>query len=335
MTIEPAKSRLDNVQALRALAAILVVVLHISGLGTKALHDVSFMSGVDPWGNAGVDLFFVISGFIMLHIHQARARSGVSFLANRAVRIVPLYWLVTILFVVAIAAGIMAPVDDAGPGQPWTSLLFVSQPLSGAHPLVYVGWTLEYEAFFYLCFAAAIELSRRLGIDILVPLFALVLGSILLLGVDIVAIEFLYGAILARLLVRKKFGSGAGLILMIGGILLLALSFGDGTAMEQRALLFGIPATMMVAGAVILPQKVGSLLVDLGDASYSLYLTHLFTLALVLAAMRPGVGWATVMTAIVFVQLFAIAVHRWIERPLGEAARKAMLQLGGPRPLPA
>ena len=68
--------RLDNIQGLRAVAAMLVVVLHCYGLGTKAGHDMTFLAGAEPWGNAGVDLFFVISGFIMASMVMVNNQLG-------------------------------------------------------------------------------------------------------------------------------------------------------------------------------------------------------------------------------------------------------------------
>lgn len=334
MTIEGNQSRLDNIQALRAIAAMLVVVLHSYGLGTKAGHDVGFLAGADPWGNAGVDLFFVISGFIMVHINTARGPSAGQFLTNRALRIMPLYWLVTGLFVLSIGAGIMAPVD-AGPGQPWTSLLFVSQPLSGSEPILFVGWTLEHEMFFYLCFAAAIAVGRRFRVDILVPLFALVIGAVLLLGVGVIAIEFLFGALLARVLPRLQLGTRAGAALLVGGAVLLGLSFGHPAAYAQRVLFYGLPAAMIVAGAVILPQRAGAFAVLLGDASYSLYLIHLFVLAFAFAALPKGEGWLTLVIALAIVQLYALVIYRFVEHPLGMLVRLPVRWFRTPRRAPA
>ena len=314
--------RLDNIQGLRAVAAMLVVVLHCYGLGTKSGHDMTFLAGADPWGNAGVDLFFVISGFIMVHINRDRAMSGWRFLGNRLLRIAPLYWFVTGLFALSIARGIMAPVD-AGPGQPWTSLLFLSQPLSGADPLLYVGWTLEYEMFFYLCFAASMAIARKTGVDLMVPLFAFVIGAIVLLGVGLVAVEFLFGALLARLLPGAGSARWAGLGLLLGGAALLALSYGDAAAYALRVLYYGVPAAMIVAGAVLLPQRAGALASALGDASYSLYLIHLFALAFMFALLPTDNGWASLAMAIGAAQLYAVGVHRYIERPLNGIARIA------------
>ena len=326
MTIEGDRSRLDNIQALRALAAMMVVVLHAYGLGMKAGHDVKFLEGADPWGNAGVDLFFVISGFIMVHIHRARLHSPWRFFANRVARIVPLYWLVTALFAWAIARGIMSPVD-AGPGQPWTSLLFLSQPVSGSDPLLYVGWTLEYEMFFYLCFAIAIGVAQRTGIDLVFVLCCLVVGSIFLFDVRLIALEFLFGALVARLLPLRDWTVKTGTVLVLGGIGLLTLSFGQPAAYEHRVVAFGIPATMMVAGAVILPQRAGKVAVLFGDASYSLYLIHLFVLGWLFATTSFESGWVELIVALVAVQLYALVVHRFVERPLGNFVKWPFRQM--------
>lgn len=313
--------RLDNVQALRALAAMLVVMVHAYGLGTKAGQDYGFLAGVDPWGIAGVDLFFVISGFIMVHIQEARPRGPGRFLTDRASRIAPLYWAITALFALRLAAGAGMP-ETAGPGQPWTSFLFLSQPLSGARPIVFLGWTLEYEAFFYLCFAVAIVAARRWRVDLLLPLGALVLGAVALAGVKPIAIEFLYGALLARGLSRTVPGARTGALLLGGGTALLLASFGHPEAVAIRPITFGLPATMIVAGAVILPQRAGAIAVALGDASYSLYLVHLFALSFAFSFLPTGAPLASFVVALGFAQIVALATHRFVERPLTRAASR-------------
>ena len=332
MTIEGQSSRLDNIQALRALAAMMVVILHSYGLGMNAGHDLAFLAGADPWGNAGVDLFFVISGFIMVHIYTARPHSPGRFLANRVARIVPLYWLVIGLFALAISRGAMAPVE-AGPGQPWTSFLFVSQPVSGSVPLLFVGWTLEYEMFFYLCFAMAIAVAERTRIDLILALSGLVGGSILLLGVGSIALEFLFGALLARLLPLCKLTAKGGAALTLGGAVLLALGYGQPAAYEHRVLCFGIPAAMIVAGAVVLPQRAGKVAVLLGDASYSLYLIHLFVLAAIFAIVPAESGWMAVLLALMAAQFYAVALHRLVERPLTTLVRWSFHRLARSRPV--
>ena len=193
--------RLGNVQLLRGIAALMVVVLHSVGRAIRAETEIGPFGPFDPWGNAGVDLFFVISGFIMVHIHERRPRSPWRFLADRAARIVPLYWLILSLVVVMTLYG---PLNmwDAGPGQPWTSFLFLSQALSDSRPILFLGWPLEYEAFFSCCFAVAIAIAGKSEgrIDPLLPLAALIAVPVAAgMGYPI-AIEFLFGALVARVL---------------------------------------------------------------------------------------------------------------------------------------
>src|ERR1700722_8663891 len=153
--IKPPSDRsveLFSIQYLRAAAAIAVLIFHAAQRG-----GTSFGAGA-----AGGDVFFVISGFIMWVI-SARATPA-SFLTRRAARIIPLYWLVTLVIA---AAAITMP--SAFPNlQPTLdhvvkSMLFYphADPSGIVAPLIVPGWTLDYEVFFYLVFAMSLLVAAR------------------------------------------------------------------------------------------------------------------------------------------------------------------------------
>lgn len=139
-----------NLQLLRAFAALNVVYFHIIGTSEAYGFKVQWSYFLNGWGANGVDIFFVISGFIMVYVQNLKSRSGVEFIVDRVVRIAPIYWLLTIAIVIGsfIIPGAFndAPTD---PGWIFSSLFFVSQPLMEVLPVLYVGWTLEYEMLFY------------------------------------------------------------------------------------------------------------------------------------------------------------------------------------------
>ena len=119
-------------------------------------------------GNAGVDLFFVISGFVMVYASErmfGRAGGQLQFITRRLIRIVPLYWLVTPLYLV-MALAIPAFEKSYSVASVVASYLFIPWPrLDGImQPLVGQGWTLNYEMFFYAIFAAAILAPRRIAV---------------------------------------------------------------------------------------------------------------------------------------------------------------------------
>ncbi len=183
------------------------------------------------FGTVGVDLFFVISGFIMWTTTETSRRGPVRFWLARIVRIVPLYWIFTTLYV---AAALITPesfyVVHLEAAHIVKSYLFVpaTHPNLGLIAPVYtLGWTLNYEMFFYLLFGFCLFVpSPRLRFALLASAFLLLVaggllaqpqGAIARTYTDPIMLEFLAGvmlAILAPLLMRC--GTIAGLLL-IGG----------------------------------------------------------------------------------------------------------------------
>jgi exopolysaccharide production protein ExoZ len=347
-------SKLLLVQVLRALAALSIAMLH-------AQHDAGMLAeraGVSftpldrfPWA-AGVDVFFVISGFIM--VHASRGLFGTPeargvFLVRRVARIVPLYWTVTTLYL-AIALGAPAVLNSVL-GEPWqviASYFFIpyTRPDGAAQPLYSLGWTLNYEMFFYGLFALAIVLPRRLAVAALTAgLLALVLlGRLAPLPqpfafwTDSIILEFAFGLGLGLLRAAGVTlrGPVRGALAVIA-IVLLALDLRDGGSWGAlpRALAWGGPAALLVAAAALghdraaggLATRLG---VAVGDASYALYLLHPFAIrgGRELAA-RTGltsvVGpWGFVILALVAATLAALLVHRLFERPATEGARRRL-----------
>src|SRR5580658_5421280 len=143
-----------SIQALRALAATAVV----------AYHALQWGSGGFDVGRAGVDVFFVISGFIMWRVTSGRDVTPGAFLWRRVTRVAPLYWLTTLA---VLAAALVWPgfLPEVRPG--WRhlalSLAFIPHldPRGLPFPTLPPGWTLDYEALFYLTFAAALAGPRR------------------------------------------------------------------------------------------------------------------------------------------------------------------------------
>ena len=318
---------LVSVQALRALAALAVATY----------HALQWADGGFEVGRAGVDVFFVISGFIMWHVTAGRDVDPGDFLWRRLTRVAPLYWLAT-LGVLGVALGWPAFLPEVRPG--WThlalSLAFIPHldPRGLPFPTLPPGWTLDYEALFYLIFAGALACPRAWRGRIVAGALASVTAFGFLcaepfyyLGANPMLLQFAAGAGLGFLVERRRQPGP-----LWGGVM-LAAALGVWIAEDVthaftelwRPLLWGVPALLTVAGAVCLetggvslrlPAWVRRASSALGDASYAIYLLHLPATAIVAHTL----GW-TNPTLFVAVSLAAstaagLAGRAFIEKPL-------------------
>jgi exopolysaccharide production protein ExoZ len=333
-----------TIQALRAIAALLVVLYHAFDMWGERV-DVS-APGVG-WNNgaAGVDIFFVISGFVMVVSSRrlvGQPSAWLTFLRHRIVRIVPLYWLLTTAKIVAVlllpALVVRTSLDPSFIAR---SYLFLPVVDSAGHfrPVIPVGWTLTYEFLFYLFFAAALAVRADV-LRVVVPGLGLI--AVLALArtdswpdwtilFDTIVIEFVFGVVLGQWTLRGfRLPTAVAIALVtVGFVVILSLPPGPE---NMRVLTWGLPAFAVVAGAVSLEHFVARALprwlLALGDASYSIYLSHGFVLpALMLVigkSLSPGLR-AETLTILLCVLVSSIA--GWIlfisvESPIMRALRR-------------
>ncbi|MDD1976043.1 MULTISPECIES: acyltransferase family protein [Pseudomonas] len=344
---QAADDKLDSVQMLRAIAALAVVFFHIP----------LFRNG--DWG---VDIFFVISGFIMALV---TAQSGSYFFSKRLIRVVPLYWLGTLgVFGVALVLPSLLDNTTADVTGLVKSLLFIPYQ-KGEHvqPLLYLGWTLNFEMFFYAVFALSMAISHRYRLLIcsLVLLTLVGLGHLVTFEALLarfytqqILAEFVLGmgcyAVYARTAAWRSAGPshGARTALIVVGLVALAyMPFGgELTASLGRALGWGLPATVVFLALVhgLAGLRLPALLVLIGDASYSLYLFHPYVLKVFNKVFHvfdtPGV-LAYVMTpvSIALCCLVAIGIYRLVELPVTRWLRVVFIdrrkRAKGPLVIPA
>ena len=311
---------LSNIQMLCAFAAIVVVCFHTTGIAASYGHATSWPINAVAWGISGVDIFFVISGFLMVHIQLARPKGMADFLGNRVMRIVPIYWILTLTVLVLQLAMPSAFRSDGSAGlHAVYSLLFVSTFVSGP-PVLYVGWTLEYEMFFYLLFALGICSGRvERGVSfVALALVAAVVANIL----RPVALEFLIGMLLALWLGKWTSPQPkVGWWLMIAGVAGLASGACLMQSWSVREVFFGIPAFFLVAGCVVLPQLHSPFGIMLGNASYAIYLVQVLTLpaSRITAALNDLVALCSVIATVAF----GVIVHIYVEAPVARLLRDA------------
>jgi exopolysaccharide production protein ExoZ len=291
----PAKIRqIDGLQVLRAVAVLLVTMLHTR---QELLSDAP--SGLPDFGSYGVDIFFVISGFIMssiiLHSDQAAGPEAAwAFLKRRLIRIFPIYW------VFVIVTGTRLILSQRRFDLSYLPSVFL---LPGSHwpyfkGLVSFSWTMMFEMYFYYVFAAVLLITVRRAVPLVMALLSLavILGSFvgivrpyLIVACNPMLLEFLFGAALA--LLHQHFGTRrrTGIALLALGVL---ASFGlrnfpltatngihevaAGIGLMPGVLTWGIAAAMIVGGMVFWQPKfktrTGKIAVILGNASYSTYL---------------------------------------------------------------
>lgn len=326
-----ARGNLRSVQALRAIAALMVVVFHAaSHCDTRSLTPASFQWWVN--GSAGVDIFFVISGIVIV-LSAQRLRASVDswrvFLFARVRRIVPMYWLVTIAKLGIIIAA-PAMISRAAPLGVWHvlgSFLFIPIPdASGSDlPVVEIGWTLTYEMMFYGVITLALFSRTKI-----LPLAVCALGMFAACRFltsefgNTIVVEFLFGVVIATYMDRFRIATPvAAILLSVGFVLICCMPIGSGVL---RPLTWGLPAAAVVLGAVALETPAQRFLpaglLLLGDASYSLYLSHGFVIPVIYDVgkhahlLGGGLMVTTVLGGVCASALFAVCLYLAVERPL-------------------
>ncbi|KQO54519.1 acyltransferase family protein [Methylobacterium sp. Leaf85] len=330
-----------NVQSLRAVAAYLVVCFHCQVLLFGHLKY--------SMGSWGVDIFFVISGFVMAYTTDGRIAPPYQFIMKRLVRVVPLYWFMTMaVFLAALSMPFLFRSIDDGLGHLLMSLAFIPFEKSNGliQPILFLGWTLNYEMFFYCLFFLGLyiypEINRYIYVSLVIV--ALVMIGLLLrpenaLGrfyTNAIILEFAAGMWICYVVRRITVPAGLLNVSMIGALglasfgLLLAAEFLWPTA--PRFVALGLPAASLVTAAVLLEANGISsrtaFAVEQGDSSYALYLTHFLSYQVcekVLFKFFDPQNFSLRMVAfvgaVVLAGLVARIVHRRIEVPLTQCVR--------------
>lgn len=341
-----ASSRIESIQWLRGIAALLVLIVHAIGASLQCAGApgpiAPHIPNLGAFGDSGVDLFFVISGFVMAH-SLGKSHSARSFLHARFWRIWPLFVLASLVFI-----AVSHDPTRLAPARLLPSLLIL--PLSdtgGYHqPALPVGWTLAFEAMFYVLVAATIATRRGAFTLLAVTLAAAGLGFVIFIPwaparmlINPMAAEFALGIaawlIWSNALARRArpLFCAAGVLLLGAGIAGLVPLFVPADPKSivaevspfNRVLVWGFPWALVVLG---LADETGSgrsaaILRQLGDASYSIYLVHFIAIGVIDAQLPlPGASVTTWLAINLIGPLLAgLAVHRWVERPLLRAVR--------------
>jgi hypothetical protein len=314
--------KIDLIQALRGIAAMLVVLFHVRNVFNVGQYNIG--ERLFGQGAMGVDLFFIISGFIMVYTssHREGAKAAIKFMLNRVTRILPLYALITIVFISFFNShGFNWWRDKANILTFVKSMLFIPSDFHAAPPfygyaLIMVGWTLCYEMLFYLMFAFALIFGKYKWAILYTVFFILLVAVPLAFGnfrTDAFAqkeyrfaflnfatspmlLEFLIGILIARLYTSDiHIPVRIGRWLAYASILFFILMYGFEINPGHGPLRYGLRCFFLVFALLMLNKeielKVPGSMEFLGNISYSVYLLH-STIALFLAALISHLGLA-------------------------------------------
>lgn len=343
------KKIINSIQFLRGFAALLVVIHHTGGYVKRYFEPTVLFEDKFSIGFAGVDLFFVISGFI-IHFTSKKYIDNPTklkeYLQKRFTRVYPIYWIITtILFLSSWLIVQILNKNIFSIGYPNTFIAYIQTYL--LFPLHFainpVTWTLSYELFFYLCFALII-ISKRLWI-IPVIILAISFYNIFINIPEIVEVElnyynfvfsgynfeFMLGFLIFQFYEKIKISNTISIILIMIAVIIIALfgySIGDYDS-YKRVLTFGIPSGLILLSLLNLEQNKAisfpKFTLILGDASYTLYLIH-FPIMLLMNKIPQILGyniteyqeiWYSYFI-IISIVISSIYVHKWIEIPIAK-----------------
>ena len=309
-----------SIQFIRAFAAVYVTLYHTIYWWNQK-NDI--LTGIFDNGYGAIDLFFVVSGFVVFQSSEKFSkgfRSFFYFLTKRAARIYPMYWIIALLLLSLNQVHI--------PGSDVFGFCRTFLLLPGYTPIILTTWTLQYELYFYFL----------LGLSILNEKFRWILMGLFLLSITAFLAGFLKGDgifikesgfynefVLEFLLgvsatyVFKKAPFFLSVILSIAGLALFLLPLNQ---YSSHIISFGLPSVFLVTGLAGLEYygkiRIPRFAILIGDASYCLYLIHLPIISYILpypASSQP-VYRLFIVTIVIVITLFAILLHLYIEKPL-------------------
>lgn len=344
-------NKLTGVEAARGMAALLVVLVHASSMfGAAKYFGELPLGGLFTFGHAGVDFFFVLSGFIIYFIHAnelGQARYLASYWLKRFIRLMPVYWVVLAGYAALL---IVSPTPDRyeqSLSAVLTSIFLIPQNHT---PILGVSWSLSHEILFYSLFSLFF-ISKPIG-----RVFFFLWGGAIVFNVlthyfqdwfwggfvfRIFNAEFFFGLLVAHAL-RSKMIRFPMTALVLGASLFFAAglheSWGNINLPEwpPRHLAYATGAALALYGLVGLEVQNRLRLPDiacvLGEASYSIYLTHVITLLLlqqgylVLKRFVEPPSLAVFLAAVVLAVVVGIQFSRHIEQPLLKYCRRRLLR---------
>lgn len=323
--------KLNNIQILRGIAALLVCCFHSrEDLNFENLPLGNFLFGK---GSIGVPVFFVISGFIMTFTTK-KIRFGSPlqnikelsfFYKKRIIRIIPLYYLLTFVWIL-LGGTWLFYIGGKGLSRLIHSLLFL--PQKDFFPVLYLGWSLNYEMFFYFIFGISLLFrEKRFFFIIVFFLSTNLLGifftnesAFFLMITNTLNLYFVMGILFALFMTKFYIPKKIALFISIAGIILFILMLFSLISVNHELIMLFIVSLFVFSFLLFdfsLNPKGNRALIFLGDISYSLYLSHPFV-EIILRKIKPE-GWPNIPFFIFKILLsvgFAAVIYLYVEKKL-------------------
>lgn len=335
MKTDFSNQKFNSIQALRGIAALFVAVSHLAFVGVGAF---------------GVDIFFCISGFIMMYVTEKDTKH---FLAKRLIRIVPLYYLITVFtFILLLVFPSMFMTTTADIWYLVKSFLFIPYEIDDViQPIVRVGWTINYEMFFYVLFFVSMKISKKYRVIICSGLLIIlaVLGELVALPTvflqffcDELLIEFVFGMMSFYLCKKiysilqnregKKYSVCVVCLIFIIACFWLLIWENNNFPVSHfyRLVNWGIPAVIIFIAVFILGciVKIPKWISYLGDISFSVYLLHYYPITLLSRISdRFDALWIKLVMGVAGIALvigISAVSHVVIEKKLSSFLRKKL-----------
>jgi exopolysaccharide production protein ExoZ len=345
--------RLVGLQWGRAIAAITVVITHAIIHPYKGSFEAAHL-----FGKFGVTLFFVISGYIMVRTTGTESFAPLDFIKKRLLRVAPLYYFATAVAVIGVLIVPWAFKDTVFDVRHIVmSVLFIPTPEPGGasiDPFLRLGWTLNFEMFFYAVFALLFAFNAMTRAVMLTVIFVtlMALGQLQIFPMTSQPMEFytridtlgfVTGVWLAVLSMRyeweMKTGQGiawlaVSAVSLVGLIIVYPLAAPTNPWIHAWvvATCTVIIGVLAMAGDAWEP-RVPNWAAYLGDASYSMYLFHMFAIGAVtvLVIKKSPAAWGPplVIVSAVAGMLAGVFVYRFIEKPLNRMVKRAFDAVAG------
>lgn len=323
------QNKIHNIQALRFIAATAVMMVHFPLI---------------KFGSWGVDIFFIISGFIMMYVTE---KNNNYFFLKRIIRIVPIYWILTFgVFLISVLAPEFLNNTSANYVHLLKSLFFIpfNKNEIGHYPILFLGWTLNYEIIFYLLFALTLVFFKNIkfiGCSILIILF-IACNSFLAKKNFIfetysntIILEFIFGLLAYKL--WNKFKNYFNSISIFNKICLflfsIILSFLFFNSNLPRFLSYGVPSFFLVLFFLFYLKNISfpKIFIMLGDASYCLYLIHPYVIQFFYKVLKiENFSFYAEIICCFFIAIFifviSIIVYKYVEKPINSKLKKTFIK---------